>query len=105
MSEPWLETWHVGSAGYIYDEPDESKSCIAIALMFTNSRGEATRLVAAAPDMCRALLRIEKQDGPHHCSCCLLQNEPGGCWLNEALTKCGLATQEQRDAARRKLGL
>jgi hypothetical protein len=62
-------------------------------------------MLSAAPDMCRALLRIEKQDGPHRCSCCLLKNEPGGCWLHEALTKCGLPDQASRDAARKELGL
>lgn len=108
MSEPWLETWHVGSAGYIYDEPDESNSCIAIAIMFTNSGGKS-KLVAAAPDMCRALLAVEwGKTILGYCHACSRNSEwphASGCPVDAALTKCGLATQEQRDEARKELGL
>lgn len=101
MSEPWLETWEVsqGKGLVSIDNPIEQ------ILLGATVDMQHVVLAAAAPDMCRALLRIEKQDGPHRCSCCLLKNEPGGCWLNEALAKCGLPDQASRDAARKELGL
>jgi hypothetical protein len=83
MSKPWLETWEVteGKGLVSIDNPIEQ------ILLGATIDMQQVILAGAAPDMCRALLRIEKQDGPHRCSCCLLKNEPGGCWLNEALTK------------------
>lgn len=119
MSAPWLETWHVGSAGYIYDEPDEFESCISIAQFMTaNSRDKAT-LAAAAPDMCRELLAIEWRgeavsvaQNPgwayaRTCPRCQAKRKEHykNCSLDAALTKAGLDTQEKRDAARKDMGL
>ena len=84
------------------------------AVFFWNDE-QSARLAAAAPALVRALLMVEwgGLDRDYYdtdelivvCPCC---EEPArharDCELDAALTAAGLATQEERDAARREMG-
>ena len=105
MSKPWLETWD--NEFLIGAKVDQDEAACQIAM--------------AAPDMCRVLLAVEWQGsrlpkqsyrGPawaeRCCACCENTSGEGHeplCHIDAALTKCGLATQEQRDEARKELGI
>lgn len=124
MSEPWLETWEVsqGKGLVSIDNPIEQ------ILLGATVDMQHVVLAAAAPDMCRALLAVEWAGTcnshevmcyePHAiCPKCggadphesfVHPDEAGhhhDCTFDAALTKAGLATQEQRAAARKKLGI
>ena len=104
MSAPWFSWWiHVGSdvvtaveKHMVFESPHDDEAC--------------AQMVSAAPNMCRALLAVEKErhsDGFWYCAFCRMAaaaHKPD-CLLDAALTKAGLDTQEKRDMARKEMGL
>ena len=124
MSKPWLETWwkkvRVGDSVSITNDGGTER---ARAICRTPSSPWAD-IVAAAPDMCRALLAAEwaascpECDSLHRiCPWCKDADPSEGavhpdesghhddCGLDAALTKAGLPDQASRDAARKEIWL
>jgi hypothetical protein len=112
--KPWLETWSrcSGDVEVKYGTIDFDE--LLIDYSPDGYPETVAAIVAAAPDMCRALLAVERiaaDDKPRCPFCWCSSKERGGdghddeCVLDLALTKAGLATQEQRDAARKEIGL
>lgn len=113
--KPYLETWeHQGdvivATGDDSHDPSNYRAYVDCTVL------PVPGYIAAAPDMCRALLAAEwgghDADYGAHCPACgaITQfsgaNEhDAGCTLDAALTKAGLDTQEKRDAARKEMGI
>lgn len=124
MSKPWLETWRFWRRiGDVWNVQNLAGNARLGVVPVTNELMQDTEcvahLAAAAPEMCRALLRSEWCNGYlHHddgtpdqrCPCCLDSlsedaGHAGWCILDQALCKAGLDTQEKRDAARKEMGI
>lgn len=124
MSKPWLETWRLHEA--TSEDEKENESCIAGETYVIIPNGHKTgcwlypeggrerdQLMAAAPDMCSALLAMEWADehrGQRMCPFCQackveLDGHASSCLIDTSLTKAGLPTAESRDEARKELGL
>ena len=92
MSEPWLETWeNAPNRTGPYALRNYSGERVADCMS-----DDTKAFISAAPDMCRALLAVEASNN--------LELHVYA-KIDVALIKAGLVTHEQRDAARRKLGL
>lgn len=130
MSKPWLETWKASEDGEDVVTASKKHGYLVCVARETE---DVSGFISAAPDMCRALLAVEwaavEWAGtcnshevmcyePHAiCPKCggadphesfVHPDEAGhhhDCTFDAALTKAGLATQEQRAAARKELGI
>jgi hypothetical protein len=114
MAKPWLERWvkDLELSGRVEAEGD-----LDTYVTDGYESDDRTRLISAAPDMCRALLAVEWKgltnygtaascpecDEEQRFGCHLGDTIP--CALDAALTKAGLPDQASRDAARKELGL
>lgn len=91
---------------------------LIVAWCTENAEFDDGELMAAAPDICRALLAVEWSERPTmgknrlrcpSCGCSLRSLGGDGhdpsCLIDAALTKAGLPDQASRDAARKELGL
>jgi hypothetical protein len=117
MNEAYLETW-VATATRTVTAFESEKDDKGFTL-FDGQAGLASRasyedcvLAAAAPEMCRSLLMVEWGSHGHCCAVCHNHRDSfrsldhgDSCVLDAALTNAGLKTQEQRDAARKEIGL
>jgi len=120
--KPWLETWD--------SVPDCSTTIISktstdVCVIGSAYNKSTSLFIAAAPNMLRALLAVEwAAISIGACESCPICNQwregtaawasrnkealapqthDAGCILDAALTKAGLVTQEQRDAAREEI--
>lgn len=108
MSEPWQKQY-----GEPLSETIEARfrfgagtiGALSVALVMAR----ADELDDIIETMCRALLAVEwGKTILGYCHACSRNSEwphASVCPVDAALTKAGLATQEQRDAARKKLGI
>lgn len=113
--KPWEETWtaHPDNGRLIVvvaEFPDDH----GVALALDASHMDRARLAAAAPELVRALLAVEWRGwSTVDMACCpscealkhvaVARKHAPACTLDTALTKAGLATQAERDAARAQL--
>lgn len=107
---PWLETWTLSDVDK--DEPNagfdlrmSGPGGFETASILDGGRA---RLSASAPQLVRALLAVEwaaEFSGYEHCCpSCVIElgdDHTPDCRLDAALTAAGLATQEERDEARK----
>lgn len=99
--KPWLDTWryrHDPNEGHIAADDDR-----CVATLGYESTEEDEGMLAAAPEMCRALLIIEHGSYGACTYCGRRQKHDGGCWVDTALMKAGLPDQKSRDAARKEM--
>lgn len=118
--KPWLEEWQ-SRDGWLVAYRNPAVSIAPVCGYEAPDREDSTlALMAAAPDMCRALLAVEWKGPPSpndwmsECPYCRGRRRPkkldlfghqDKCALDAALTKAGLPDQASRDAARKELGL
>lgn len=110
----WLERW-----GLEFDsgvDPVVTRDGLATGRVFQADQyqleGDDCRLAAAAPDLARALLKVEWRGESRGCEVCVgcqvgapFESRPGeshesDCFVDVALTKAGFPTAESRDVAR-----
>lgn len=125
MSKPWLERLECIRGGPFSKNGPVLVDGAGYPIADVRDDDGLGEILSAAPDMCRALLIAEWADTSgveniNMCPACFAQGPlpNGGSWLvkpingghavpcalDTALTKAGLATQEQREAARKELG-
>jgi|SRR5882762_2583729 len=118
--KPWLETWVVSESDSdcapYYEGTgvliDADNGCVFLPSFSVFPNREQAIFVAAAPEMCRALLAVEWGGTGNYGSCAACPDCGGeghrhesDCDLDTAITKAGLPDQESRDAARKELGI